>query len=166
MIDSQTRAAIGSNNRRKGAKSERDLARFLREQGWPDAERKADNGWKTHDRESADHGDIRGTPRLVWQLKYVTGMSDREIADAMHDAETQATAAGADYGIMVQRRTGKADPAEWWAWLPATDIHALMSRGTNESVPPLHNVPVRVTVRGIAHLLRYAGYAPSTQDTE
>lgn len=168
MTQPPTRQQIGATNRRKAAKSERDLAAYLRANGWPNAERKADPGWKTHNRESADHGDIRGTPHLAWQLKYVTGMTDREIAQAMDDAATQAVAAGADYGIMVQRRSGKADPADWWAWLPISDMSPLIIAATTDYMPPnpVRDIPVRVTIRGMVHLLHHAGYGtPSTPDT-
>lgn len=159
MTATVTASKRGKANRDKGIKAERDMARYLRANGWPEAERKSDNGWRSSDRESADHGDIKNTPRLVWQSKYVADMSDLQIERAWRDAQTQAVAAGADFGILVERRPGKTDPGLWWAWVSVWDLHNLVS-GPNWPGPPQHrfDVPVRLQARHLVALLHGAGY--------
>jgi Holliday junction resolvase len=157
------RSRIGRSNRNRGAKAERDVARWFRDNGWTNAERKSDNGWKTADRESADRGDIRGLDRLVIQVKYLADMTDLAVANAMAAAVEQAVAAGADYGILVQRRVGKASPGQWWAWMSAWDLHTLVA-GRHWPVPPSveARVPVRMQLQHLVPLLHAAGYGTST----
>ena len=152
------RSRLGKANRTKGHQAERDLARYLRTNGWPDAERKSDNGWRSTDRESADLGDIRGVDRLVIQVKNVAGMSDAQIAAAMTDAIHQTVAAGADLGILVERRPGKADPGLWWAWVSAWDVHQLITGPVPAHPKLVFDVPVRMQVRHLVGLLHHAGY--------
>jgi hypothetical protein len=154
----KTRAEIGTTSRRKGIQAERDLAKYLRT-WWPNAERKADTGWRTKDRHSADHGDIRGVPDLVFQLKYVADMSDIAIGKAISDAEDQAVAAGADYGILIQRRAGKSDPGRWWAWLRIGDLCALADKTSKVYTRTLSvHAPTRIELNALVDLLGYAGY--------
>jgi hypothetical protein len=160
----RTASEVGAASRRKGVKAERDLARYLRT-WWPHAERKADNGWKTTDRESADHGDIRGTPALVWQLKAAADMNTVDIEHALGDAEDQAVAAGADYGVLVQRRQGKSDAGRWWAWQRVGDLcHLTSGRKVGRKVFSTSGVeaPVRLELRDLVTLLVAGGYGEET----
>jgi hypothetical protein len=154
----KTAAEIGRTNRSKGAQAERDLAKFLRT-WWPHAERAVLTGWKTPSRAFEDRGDVRGTPGLVWQMKAVADLSDLEIDAALNDTEGQAVAAGADYGVLVQRRPGKADPGKWWAWLPIGDLGQLATRDLGS---PLRRssvtIPVRLQLQHLVPLLLRAGY--------
>lgn len=71
-------------------------------------------------------------------------------------------AAGADYGVLVQRRDGKSDPGDWWAWLPAGDLAALIDAARTPDVlraaDPRHVMPVRLELADLLPLLRAAGY--------
>ncbi|WP_134663955.1 hypothetical protein [Amycolatopsis sp. CFH S0078] len=158
----RTRAEIGRANRDKGIRAERDVGRYLRVHGWPDAERKSDNGWKASDRESADLGDIRGTPGLVFQVKARGSLSTREITGILAETTEQAMAAGADYGVVVQRRDGKSDPGVWWAWLPAADVGGLIEAARNPDAlyvaDPKLGMPVRLELADLVTLLHRAGY--------
>lgn len=147
---------IGRAARAKGIKAERDLAKYLRT-WWPDAERTVITGWRSTDRESADLGDIRGTPGLAWQLKYITDMTDKAIVDILHEVEQQRRAAKADYGIVVQRRSGKSDPGRWWAWLHSDDYVELCTKNANLHYPgPVH--PVRLQLGDLIRPLLNFGY--------
>ncbi|MGW5741555.1 hypothetical protein [Amycolatopsis sp. NPDC003861] len=70
--------------------------------------------------------------------------------------------AGADFGIVVQRRDGKSDPGAWWAWLPAGDLAALIefARDPDAVHAPdaRHAVPVRLELADLVPLLHAAGY--------
>ncbi|HWD79273.1 MAG TPA: hypothetical protein VG497_10325, partial [Kribbella sp.] len=67
----RTRSEIGRSNRNRGAVAERAVVAWLRDNGFPHAERAVRTGYRTADRVSADHGDITGTPLLAWQVKDV-----------------------------------------------------------------------------------------------
>lgn len=143
--------------RAKGVRAEQDLARYLRS-WWPSAERKADNGWRSGARESADHGDIRGTGPIVWQVKH---RKDFRLDSFMSQTAEQATAAGADYGVLVQRRDRVGDPGQWWAWLTVVDV---LLMGGVALVPVAAGAaalraPVRTELRHVVALLIAAGYA-------
>ncbi|MBB5154987.1 hypothetical protein [Saccharopolyspora phatthalungensis] len=160
-IKARTRAEIGRANRDKGIRAERDVGRYLRVHGWPEAERKSDNGWRSSDRESADLGDIRGTPRLVWQVKARSDLSTLDITRILAQATEQAVAAGADYGMVVQRRDGKSDPGTWWVWLPVGDLASLVAAG-HENWPAVLDralqAPARLELADLVPLLHAAGY--------
>lgn len=159
MTPDPDRVARGRASRRKGHDAERDLAGYLR-QWWPNAERKPDNGWRTGGRTSADHGDIRGTGPIVWQVKHA---KDFRLAPFMAQTAEQATAAGADYGVLVERRDRVGDPGRWWAWLTVSDIGSLLTPDapliawgvTGETL----TAPVRMELRHVVALLVAAGYA-------
>jgi len=159
------RVARGRANRRKGHQAERDLATYLRK-WWPDAERKPDNGWRSGDRTSADLGDIRGVPGVVWQCKNVDRLN---VPQAMLETATQATVAEAHYGVLVERRPGHADPAHWWAWVTVADLGQMLSPdvfaawGVGADV--LH-APVRVELRHVVTLLIIGGYADPLKCSE
>lgn len=144
--------------RAKGVRAEQDLARYLRT-WWPSAERKADNGWRSGARESADHGDIRGTGPIVWQVKH---RRDFRLDSFMGQTAGQTMAAGADYGVLVERRDRVGDPGRWWAWLTVADLASLMG---GLDIVPRHIdrtalvAPVRTELRHVVALLVAAGYA-------
>lgn len=165
MTAAKTRAQIGKRNRAAGAQAERDFARYLRPRGWPKAERKPDPGWSAGGRENRDQGDIKETPGLVFQLKYVKdGMTDREITRALQDAQDQAVAAAADVGILIERRAGKANAGNWWAHLTVWDLHALIAGQQPRPPEPAFTVPVRLLVADLLPILRAAGYGEPTTE--
>jgi hypothetical protein len=155
----RSRAEIGRANRTRGIATERDVARYLRVNGWPDAERKPDTGWSTRDRTSPDAGDIRNTPGLAWQVKSAPELTGEKLTTAMRQAADQAVAAGADYGIVMHRRAGKASPALWWAYLPLGDLSALLTgQGRPLVDDPIWDAPVRLLLGNLVQLLHRAGY--------
>lgn len=155
----RTRAEIGRANRARGIATERDVARYLRVTGWPNAERKPDTGWSTTDRSSPDAGDIRNTPGVCWQVKSTPELTGEKLTQAMRQAADQAVVASADYGIVVHRRAGKSNPGLWWAYLPLGDLSALMTgQGRPPADDPVWSVPVRLVLGNLVELLHRAGY--------
>lgn len=150
-------ARRGRSNRRQGHDAERALAKWLRVNGWPTAARKADNGWRAGETVSADHGDIKGTPGIVWQVKHV---AKPNVARWLAETVEQTIAAEADFGVLVQRRDGKADPGRWWAWLTVADLARLLAVGEVLTAAPRAALvaPVCLEVRAVVELLRAAGY--------
>lgn len=154
----RTRAEIGRANRARGIATERDVARYLRVTGWPDAERKPDTGWSTVDRTSPDAGDIRNTPGLCWQVKSTPELTGEKLTQAMRQAADQAVVAGADYGIVVHRRAGKSSPGLWWAYLPLGDLCALLGADPTLITAPARNAPIRLVLGDLVTLLHHTGY--------
>jgi Holliday junction resolvase len=137
----------GASNRRKGHQAERDLAAYLRNAGWPHAERSVRTGYRTADRTSPDSGDIDGTPGVVWQVKYAARES---ISRWMDETEVQRLAAKADIGVLVQRRVGHAAVREWWGW-----VHLVRLGGAAHGV---EWSPVRMELGALVHVLHNLGY--------
>lgn len=167
-----TASQRGKRNRRAGHDAERQFANYLAVNGWPDAKRRDATGWRSSSSTRADIGDIDGCERLVWQLKYHDknhSMTDTQIRQAWRDAQEQAIAAAADFGILVERRPGKADPGNWWAWMSLWDANALQAAadGTEPVRPrPEFNVPARFLVCDLVPILHAAGYGDPTMCTQ
>lgn len=155
MVTTKTAAERGRSNRNRGADAERELVRWLRENGWPGAERAVRTGYRTSNRVSADPGDVTGTPGLVWQVKYTTRFEWPAVFAAnLAETEAQRAAAGADHGLLVQRRPRASDAGKWWVHVTGRSFAVLL---TGRDAPEFDCV-ARVTVAELALLLRRAGY--------
>lgn len=162
-VEKRTRAEIGRSSRQQGIRAERAVAAYLREHGWPDAERMVSTGWRAGGRERADTGDIGGIWPLVVQVKSTGNLSTRDVARTLDDVDVQTIAAGGDYGVLVQRRHGKSDVGEWWAYTRVRELVALVEtpdvaarqRDTSDEV-------VRLRLAGLVSLLQVAGYGGKT----
>lgn len=95
--------------RAKGTLAETAVARYLQQQGWPHAERRALFG-------SVDRGDITGTPGLVWEVKAGTTLC---IPQWMRETETERANADADIGLLVvkPKGVGVTNVPGWWTVL-------------------------------------------------
>lgn len=161
MTAARTPSQIGRASRAKGGKYQRDVARAIRP-WFPDAESGRVNGWRSATHVSADEGDLAKTaPGLFWSLKNV----DRAATDPASlilawMAEAREKAAGR-VALLVQKRSGYADPLASWCWLRLRD---LLELSFPESVPfaylgPSGDEPVRMEFRAVLSLLAAAGYA-------
>lgn len=159
----RSRSQIAKANNSKGKERERRVVNYLRESGFPGAERTIRTGYRNSGREFCDRGDIDGTPGIGWQIKAVAEREWYRVPQFMADAEKQADAAGADLGILVIVRTGHASPGEWWAHVWFDDLVTLVSAGA--SGRHLH-VPVRLELRHLVPLLRVAGYGTPLDPAE
>lgn len=155
----KTPSARGRSNRRRGHDAERALAKWLRSNGFPHAERAVRTGWTVKDRASADPGDITGTPGLIWSVKDTATESH-----TVWRAELNKMILGQDNvearGVIVHKRRGHASPGEWWVWLATPDVAALFG------VRFYSGEWWRTTVGELAWLLRGAGYGtpPEPED--
>lgn len=159
------RARRGAANRRKGHETERAVARWLRDHGFPGAERGVRTAYTAGGRTVADPGDITGTPCLAWQVKYC----EREHIPAwLQETEEQREAAEADYGILVARRSGRTDPGTWWAWIPLHAFASLIACGWDHrlSLTGIGARPCRLELRDVVALLRAAGYGDPPEDVQ
>lgn len=145
-------AERGKANRRKGHDAERAACRWLRDNGFPGAERSVRAGFTAHDRSIADLGDITGVPGIVFQVKDV---ARSDIPKWMEETEQQRQAAEADHGLLVQRRRGTADVGKWWVHVTGRTFAVLL---TGRQDAPEFECVARVTLAELVPLLWRAGY--------
>jgi hypothetical protein len=161
-VTTATASARGRANRNKGATAERDLVRWLRDHGWPGAERYVRTGYRTATRTSADPGDVTGTPGLAWQVKNRADFDKPSVlAACLAETEQQRAAENADFGLLVQRRPNYPIPADWWVWLGVLDLHRLLTpshRNPLSAGANPHGAPLRMSLGGLVPLLHAAGY--------
>ena len=152
------RAKLGKANRRKGHDAERAVARWLRDNGWPGAERAVRTGYAGVTRSIADPGDITGTPGIVWQIK---DCAREQIAPWLTETEQQREDADAEHGVLVVRRRGAADVGRWWVWVSLGDLLTLANPDRcqcMECAGDTASAPVRLELSALTQLLRVRGF--------
>lgn len=140
-----------------GTAAETALVRYLRVNGWGNAERRALHG-------NTDLGDVTGCPLLVFECK--AGKQAHRPGDALMkswlaQAEQERLNAGADIGILVIKTSGAADPSRWLAVLPADALCYLITGEQPTAAYP----PVRMLLRHLLPMLRRAGYGDRLEAT-
>lgn len=99
-------------NARKGAETERMVAKYLREQGFWMADRRLREGRRD------DQGDIDGVPFTTIQVKYV---QDNRYQAWVLDTLKQRDAAGTPLCLLV-RRVPRKPVEQWEASMPVTQL--------------------------------------------
>lgn len=173
--DASPAAQRGRANRDRGHRAERDVVRWLRDNGFPSAERAVRTGYRTASRVAADPGDITGTGPVLWSVKDCA----RERIDAWMD-ELDAMSDDSQYGgvsvpLLVVKRRGHADPGRWWCWLwqgQYLDLYRTWLVRSNLTDPydnlPLWTptgteYPLRMELGHVMPLLLAAGYGEQEQ---
>lgn len=149
----------GAHSRNKGARAERDLAKFLRT-WWPKTERAVRTGYRTVDRVSADPGDIAGVPGVIWSCKHVdpkTAAWPSLWAEWWAELDAMLDNDPAALGVIIERRDQAPDPNTWWAHLRLGDLVALYSGRQGPAAGD--RAPARVSLQTFIELLVAAGYA-------
>lgn len=103
---------MGNPNGAKGAETERLVAQYLREQGFPEAQRYLREGRRF------DMGDIDGVPHTTIQVKYVARPALQEWVLA---TLTQRKNAGNPLCLLVVRRRNQP-VRKWDAYLPTSPV--------------------------------------------
>lgn len=136
-----------------GTKAESAVVAFLRENGWPHAERRALTG-------STDRGDITGTPSLCWEVKggkAAETASDGQVLAWLDETDTERRNAHANIGILVMKRKaiGPSNAGQWWAVMWMSDLSPVVAlRGPQA----LFVAPVRLHLATAVQWLHAAGY--------
>jgi len=94
-----------------GTAAESAVVKYLRENGFGGAERRALRG-------ALDCGDITGCGPLVIEVKAgaaAMNASDGQVEKWLEETETERDNAGADLGVLVLKRRGKGSAGDWWA---------------------------------------------------
>ncbi|WP_017616363.1 hypothetical protein [Nocardiopsis salina] len=144
-----------SGPRAIGTRAETGVVRYLREHGWPDAERRALAGGN-------DLGDVTGTPGLCWEIKsgrVAERATDGDIVRWLDETETERENSGADLGILITKRAGYSAErvGDWWAHLDLMTLFAVVSARA-PLAPTILGEPVRMHVSTLVELLHTAGY--------
>lgn len=107
-----------SKNRSKGTSFETLIVRFLRDVGFPYAERRALHG-------NLDKGDVTGCGPLVFECK---AAKRHELSAWLAETEQERVNASADYGVLVVKRQGHGTGAEQYAIMRMEDMARLLKQ--------------------------------------
>jgi hypothetical protein len=107
-----------SKSRSKGTSFETLIARFMRDNGFPYAERRALHG-------SLDKGDINCGAPLVIECK---AAKRHELSGWLQETEAERVNAGADFGVLVVKRQGHATGAEQYSIMRFEDMVKLLKQ--------------------------------------
>jgi hypothetical protein len=158
------------NSQAKGKRAERDLAKWWRFNGYPDAERAVKTGtFETH-----DAGDLileHHTPgfpvfRLCVEVKHhAGGLTDLQITTFCSKLGQQCVQSKSIMGVLVERRDRVSDPGRWWVYIHASDFALLELNGPvfEQLAPVARFRPVRVQLAYFAEMLRRARLAHSAE---
>jgi hypothetical protein len=94
-----------SASKTKGSAAERAVVAYLRDAGFPHAERRLAGSVK-------DRGDVAGIPGVVLEVK---SAARTELGAWVDEALLEQANDGADYGVVVHKRRGKGGAADWYA---------------------------------------------------
>jgi len=105
-----------SKAKAKGTAAETAVVKYLREHGFPYAERRALHG-------TADKGDITGCGPIVFEVKNHAKM---DLAGWIKELEAEMVNAKADTGAVIAKKRGTTNPGEWYAILPTRVLIGLL----------------------------------------
>jgi hypothetical protein len=144
-----------SRSKAIGTAAESAVVRYLRDHGFPAAERRALRG-------QLDAGDVTGLGSLVVSVKggrMAESAAPVQVDKWMGELRTQTANANADYGLLVVKRIAVSHMRAglWWAWL---DLHTIieLSGGPGRRDIYAPDPLIRMTLADAVALLRHAGY--------
>ena len=138
-----------------GTKTAEAVARYLRSNGFPYADRTALHG-------RYDIGDITGTPGVCWEIKggaAAETAGDGLITAWLDETDSERQNSSSAYGVLVVKRKGIGYPnaGAWWAIMRGAEWVDLLNAATHIRTVD-HHYPVRVHLASMCTLLRSAGY--------
>lgn len=96
---------MSTYGKRKGSKSELDVAKYLINKGFPYAERRLAGA-------TLDKGDIAGVPGVCFEIKNHAKMN---LAGWVEEMLLETANAKAHTGVVIHKRKGKSDVGQWYA---------------------------------------------------
>ena len=105
-----------SASKRKGTAWESAIVAFLRDKGFPYAERRALSG-------TLDKGDLTGIPGLVVEAKHV---ARTDLSGWLDEAEQERDNANAEVGAVWMKRRGFTSPGRAYVVLSGDDFVSLL----------------------------------------
>lgn len=141
-----------------GTRTETAVVRYLRANGWPNAERRALHG-------ATDLGDITGTPGICWEVKggeQAKTASDGLVRQWLAETTVETVNADAAIGVLVVQQARKPVP-QWAAVLLMGDLFTATAwlDGREVAVRTVHvtpRLPVRLTLADAVTVLREGGW--------
>jgi Holliday junction resolvase len=103
----------GSTSRRKGNKAEQAVAKLLRDRGWQARTSRSVQG-------------VQGGPDIITDCPLAIEVKDQarmELAGWLDQAVAQADGKPA---VVIHKRRGKGNPADWYATMRVDDLLALL----------------------------------------
>lgn len=147
------------NSQRKGKTAERDVANWLKVNGYPEASRAV----KTGTRFVHDGGDLIVDCRefrMVIEVKnHAKELTPRQVSDFSTKLNEQVLVSSGNFGFLIEKRNRVADPGQWWAHVDSVHFGMLQVMNrlcTDREIGP---VVIRCSVAYLVHLLREAGLA-------
>ncbi|GHF74104.1 hypothetical protein [Streptomyces thermodiastaticus] len=105
-----------SRSKAKGTAAETAVVRFLRAEGFAQAERRTLSG-------AQDRGDIAGIPGVVIEVK---SCARQELPAWVAEAERERDNDGASLGVVWHKRRGTTDPGHWFVTMSGDQFAALL----------------------------------------
>ena len=105
----------------KGSGAERDVVAWLKANGYKYADRRLAGA-------TLDKGDISGIPGVTIEIKNHAGM---DLAGWVEELKVEMANDTAWTGVVLHKRKGKGDPADWYATMPASVWIELLKRVTD-----------------------------------
>ena len=105
-----------SKAKQKGTAAETAVVKYLRDNGFIHAERRALHG-------TADKGDITGCGPVVFEVK---NHKQLDLAGWIKELETEMGNANVDTGAVIAKKRGTTDPGEWYAIMPLRILVGLL----------------------------------------
>lgn len=145
-------------SKKKGTQAEVAAMKWLRENGFPWCDRQPLRG-------NRDSGDLLLCVGIVAEVKSVAkgaaGQPPRGLLEEwLQQTDSEAEHAGADFGILIVKRSRVTNPAHWFVymrlgeWLRLTGAHLPL---------PDSSQPVCVSLASAAAVLRSAGYGTAPE---
>jgi len=99
---------MSNPSKQKGTAAETAVVKYLRQNGFPKAERRALQG-------NLDKGDIAGIDDVVLEVKDHKTMN---LSGWIKELEVEINNANAFTGVVVHKKRGTLDVGEWYATMP------------------------------------------------
>lgn len=140
-------------SKQRGTAAETACVRWLRENGFPWADRQPLRG-------NRDAGDLTIAPGLIAEVKShksaATGQpGHKQLETWLEQTDIETLNAGAEHGVLIVKRAGTTNVGMWWAHMRLGAFLKLLGCPQSISNP---NDPVHTSVASMAAILRARGY--------
>ena len=140
--------------RRKGTAAETAVVTYLRDHGWPYAERRSLNG-------ALDKGDVTGCPGLCFEIK--SAGFGIKMSSWLGETAEETVNSKSDFGILVVKPSGLGETRVhlWYAIMAGSEFDRLLAVERLHELAIVHRDPVTYTEKA----LRYGVTAVSRRST-
>jgi len=141
-----------------GTRAETAIVRWARENGFPGADRGPLRG-------SKDQGDVLLCPGIIVESKAHKSAASgqpapKQLFTWLMETDVEAEHAGADFALLVVKRSGTTDAGKWWCYMRIGEW--LRLAGAHLPLPD-PSQPVCMSLASAAAVLRSAGYGTAPE---